>query len=137
MRVYVRHPSEFPVELQGGGSAEGKRERLRDLSEGGLCCRSSIAFSPGERVRVRIPIGDPAFEADGRVAWCRCEGDGYRVGVEFAGPTDAFRALMVEQVCQIEHYHREQSARGRALTEEESAREWIEKYAARFRRSMR
>lgn len=136
MRVYVRHPSEFPVELKAGEGAEGRRERLRDLSEGGLCCRSSVAFEPGERVRIRIPVGAPGFEADGRVAWCRAHDNGYRVGIEFMGEDDAFKARMVEQVCQIERYHREQVAQGREVSEEDAAIEWIGKYAARFPRSL-
>lgn len=137
MRVYVRHPSEFPVELQAGQDAEGRRERLRDLSEGGLCCRSSVPFEPGELVRIRIPLGAPGFEAEGRVAWCREDDNGYRVGIAFTAPGDAFKARMVEQVCQIERYHKQQVAQGRPVSEEDAAREWIEKYAARFRRSMK
>jgi hypothetical protein len=137
VRVYVRHPSEFPVELQAARAAGARRERLHDLSEGGLCCRSHVEFSRGERVRIRIPVGAPDFEADGRVAWCRKDGEGYRVGVEFTGEADAFKARMVEQVCQIERYHRQQVATGRSVSEEDAAREWVDQYAARFRRSMR
>ena len=138
VRVYVRHPSAFPVELrQGGGGASGSgvlRERLRDLSTGGLCCRSSTPFEEGERVRVRIPVGDPGFEGEGRVAWCRPQDDGYRVGIEFVGEGEAFRARMVEQVCHIELYHRQLRAEGRELSEEDAALEWVSKYAARFPR---
>jgi hypothetical protein len=137
VRVYVRHPSEFPVELKAGEHDQGRRERLRDLSEGGLCCRSSVPFEPGERVWIRIPIGGPGFEAEGRVAWCRAHEDGYRVGIEFIGTDDAFKARMVEQVCHIERHHRQQVEQGRALSVEESATEWISKHAARFPRSPR
>jgi hypothetical protein len=136
VRVYVRHPSEFPVDLSAGERGEGRRERLRDLSEGGLCCRSSVAFEPGEQVRIRIPVGAPGFEAEGRVAWCRADEQGYRIGIEFIGRDDAFKARLVEQVCQIERYHRQLCAEGREVSEEEAAVEWIGKYAARFPRSM-
>jgi Tfp pilus assembly protein PilZ len=134
VRVYVRHPSEFPVELRQGGGSRVTRERLHDLSNGGLCCRSSTPFEAGERVRVRIPVGDPGFEGEGRVAWCRPHDRGYRVGIEFVGEDEAFRARMVEQVCHIERYHRQLLADGRETSEEESALEWIAKYAARFPR---
>jgi hypothetical protein len=136
VRVYLRHPSEFPVELQVGPDTEGRRERLRDLSEGGLCCRSTVAFEPGESVRIRIPVGEPGFELEGRVAWCREEDNGYRVGIAFTGEADAFKARMVEQVCQIERYHKLQLAEGRPLSEQEAAAEWVAKYAERFRRSL-
>jgi hypothetical protein len=134
MRVYVRHPSEFPVELRAPDSQIPRLERLRDLSTGGLCCRSSTAFAEGASVRIRIPIGAASFEAHGRVAWCRPHEDAYRIGIEFTAETEAFRARMVEQLCHIERYHRQQRAEGRELSEEQSAIEWIERYAALFPR---
>ena len=132
--MYVRHPSEFPVELRQEQGSEVVRERLHDLSTGGLCCRSSTPFEQGERVRIRIPVGTPGFEAEGRVAWCRPHDGGYRVGVEFVGESEAFRARAVEQVCHIERYHRKLLAEGRNATEEEAAVEWISKFAGRFPR---
>lgn len=134
MRVYVRHPSEFPVELRAPDDNAPRRERLRDLSMGGLCCRSSSPFREGERVRIRIPVGTPGFEAEGRVAWCRPHEDAYRVGIEFVAESEAFRARLVEQVCHIERYHQKARAEGRTLSEEEAAIEWISRYAASFPR---
>jgi PilZ domain-containing protein len=132
VRVYVRHPSEFPVELRTPDENEPRLERMRDLSTGGLCCRSGRAFDQGAQVRVRIPVGDDGFEAEGRVAWCRSQDDGYRVGIEFVAESEAFRARMVEQICHIERYHRKQLAEGRHLSEQEAAIEWITRYAAQF-----
>lgn len=134
MRVYVRHPSEFPVELRAPEQSEPRRERLHDLSAGGLCCRSATAFEQGERIRIRIPIGTPGFEAEGRVAWCRPHEGGYRVGIEFVAQNEAFRARLVEQVCHIERYHQRQRAEGRSLSEEEAAIEWIARFGAQFPR---
>jgi hypothetical protein len=134
LRVYVRHPSEFPVELRVPTDSEPRCERLRDLSTGGLCCRSRVAFREGEEVRIRIPVGSPGFEAVGRVAWCRPHDDAYRIGIEFVAQNEAFRARMVEQVCHIERYHRQLVAEGRDLTEEEAAIEWISTYASHFPR---
>lgn len=135
MRVYVRHPSEFPVELLRQHS-EPARERLHDVSTGGLCCRSSAPLEPGEQVRIHIPIGSPGFDIGGRVAWCRPDelGQGYRVGIAFTSEVEAFRARMVEQVCHIERYHRKLLAEGRTATEEEAGAEWIAKFAPRFPR---
>ncbi len=133
MRVYVRHPSEFPIELRREGESAA-RERLRDVSAGGLCCRSSHELAPGERVRIHIPVGHPGFDIEGRVAWCRAEEPGYRVGIEFTSEVEAFRARMVEQVCHIERYHRQLLAEGRTATEEEAGAEWIARFAQRFPR---
>lgn len=134
MRVYRRHPSEFPVELRAPDGAAPRMERLHDLSVGGLCCRSSASLAPGDHVRIRIRVGLPGFEADGRVAWCRPHEDGYRVGVEFVSEEEAQRARMVEQVCHMERYHQQLLAEGREVSREEAALEWVAKYAAQFPR---
>jgi len=134
MRVYRRHPSEFPVELRAADEAAPRMERLHDLSVGGLCCRSSASLAPGDHVRIRIRVGLPGFEADGRVAWCRPHEDGYRVGVEFVSEEEALRARMVEQVCHMERYHQQLLAEGRDISREDAALEWVAKYAAQFPR---
>jgi hypothetical protein len=132
MRVYVRHPSEFPVELTRDGN-ETARERLHDVSAGGLCCRSNEPFEAGETVRVHIPVGGSGFSAEGRVAWCHGDEEyGFRIGIAFTSEVDAFRTRMVEQVCHIERYHRQLVAEGRDTSPEQAAAEWIAKYAERF-----
>jgi hypothetical protein len=134
MRVFVRHPSEFPIELRASDDPDPTREQMRDLSVGGLCCRSSSPRVEGQRVHVRIAVGSPAFVTEGRVAWCRPHEDSYRIGIEFVGDSAALRLRMVEQVCHIERYHRQQLAEGREVTGEQAAEEWIAQYAARFPR---
>ena len=134
MRVYVRHPSEFPVELTRDGN-ETARERLQDVSAGGLCCRSNEPFDTGDLVRVHIPLGGKGFSAEGRVAWCHGDDDeGYRIGIAFTSAVDAFRTRMVEQVCHIERYHKKLVSEGHETTREQAAAEWIAKYAASFPR---
>jgi hypothetical protein len=136
VRAYIRHPSEFPIELcavahNGSGVA---RERLLDVSAGGLCCLSHCAYREGERVSVRIPVGAPAFEAEGTVAWCKPDRDKFRVGIAFDDQVLAFSARMVEQVCHIDRYHKHLLEQGREVTEEVAALEWITKYAKSFPR---
>lgn len=136
MRAYIRHPSEFPIELCAVAHSEhsGARDRLLDLSAGGLCCLSHCAYTEGERVSVRIPVGDPGFQAEGTVAWCRADNGRFRVGISFSDVALAFSARMVEQVCHIERYHKLQREQGREMSEETAALEWISKYAKSFPR---
>lgn len=136
MRAYIRHPSEFPIQLcavahNGSG---GARDRLLDVSAGGLCCLSHCAYQEGERVSVRIPVGDPGFEAEGTVAWCRPDRERFRVGIAFSDAALAFSARMVEQVCHIDRYHKHLLDQGRQVSEEAAALEWISKYAKSFPR---
>ncbi len=135
MRAFLRHPSEFPIELSSRSTGP-RKEPLENVSEGGLCCHSSERLDVGTSVRIKIAIGD-GFEADGAVAWCAKaeEDDGYRVGISFADHASAFSVRMVQQVCQIERYRTEVKLReGREIDAETAAREWIARYAASFPR---
>jgi hypothetical protein len=136
VRAYIRHPSEFPIELVSTEQqlAKGQHQRLLDVSVGGLCCLSKSAFPAGTRINVRIPVGEPPFSAEGTVAWCRPDNGGYRVGIAFDDASLAFSARMVEQVCHIGRYHRHLLEQGREVSEEEAALEWIGKYARLFPR---
>ena len=58
----------------------------------------------------------------GVVAWCRKQPDDYLVGIAFIDEDTLFRARMVEQVCQIEHYrHQRELELGQALPIEAAA----------------
>ena len=133
MRAYIRHPSEFPIEL--GTSEESEvEETMNDVSVGGLSCHSRDELSEGQKVTVRIPVVEPAFEAEGRVVWCRPDKDRYRVGIAFNDKALAFSARMVEQVCHIERYRSRLVEQGKELSLEDAASDWISKYAAKFPR---
>ncbi len=82
---------------------------------------------------IRIPCGDPPFEAEAKVVWCRGRANCFEVGIEMLNPEDAFRARMVEQICRIKEYQEYvQRHEGRNLTQQEAAWEWIAKYAKDF-----
>jgi predicted NAD/FAD-dependent oxidoreductase len=87
----------------------------------------------GRIITVRISIVKPAFEAKGRVAWCRNENGAFDIGIEFTEARDVFKMRMIEQVCHIEHYKKEiREKEGRVLSGREAALEWISKYANTF-----
>jgi hypothetical protein len=153
VRAYIRHPSEFPIELCSveqsepaglreqseavevhDSAREQSKERLLDVSVGGLCCLSHTAYAQGERITVHIPVGEPPFSAVGTVAWCRPDNGRYRIGIAFDDASLAFSARMVEQVCHIGRYHRYLREQGRDVSEDEAAIEWIGKYGKVFPR---
>jgi hypothetical protein len=132
MRKYIRHPSDIPIEFDVQ-ELSGCRERLRNISLGGVAFTSTRRLPIGSAVEISIPVVDPTFRARARVAWCLTRKDCFDVGVQFVDEDDAFRARMVEQLCHIEHYKREVLAReGRPLSGEEAAMEWIGKFAGEF-----
>jgi hypothetical protein len=133
MRLYIRHPSDVPIDYQLGGHASARRDQLSNYSEGGLCFISSEWIEPGMEIHFAIPITPPQFHATGIVVWCRQEGEDYQIGVKFAEAETAYAVRMVEQLCYIEHYRESvKMNEGRELSGEEAALEWIEKYAGDF-----
>lgn len=132
-REFLRHTVHVPLELDRVAGSAPLMEHGVNISFGGLAFLSNACPDIGDVFRLRIPMVEPAFEADARVAWCRPEAEKFLVGVAFLDSTAAFKSRMVQQVCSIENYRQEVEQReGRALTTQEAATEWITKYAGRF-----
>ena len=136
MREFIRHPTDTPIKYRIQDSTTIGINNLRNISVGGLCFRSSVPLVEGIQLILSIPIIKPAFKAKGVVAWCNKTEDGFDVGVIFFDSDTEYRARMVEQICQIEHYRKDiQHREGRIISAEKAAEEWIEKYASEFPRS--
>jgi hypothetical protein len=136
MREFIRHPTDIPIKYRIRDSKTIGINNLTNVSVGGLCFRSSVSLTEGMELMLSIPIIKPAFRAKGRVAWCNKTKDGFDVGVIFFDSDTEYRARMVEQICQIEHYRRDvQHREGRIISAEKAAEEWIEKFASEFPRS--
>ncbi len=132
MRSFIRHPTDIPIEIKLEDQSS-KHEPLRNVSRGGLCFLHPQAASVGSNIVVRIALTSPPFEAACRVTWCQADGNAWQVGVEFLDQDILFRLRMVEQICHIEHYRRTvQESQGRALSSQEAALEWIERFAEAF-----
>ncbi|HBX57971.1 PilZ domain-containing protein [Pseudomonas sp. UBA2684] len=133
MRRFLRHPSDMPVELVLRKQAFVPKQRLNNISLGGVACNSSRGFRRGSAVELRIPLFGEQARYPGVVAWCRKLSDNYLVGIAFIDEDTLFRARMVEQVCQIEHYRQQREQElGEQLPIESIAQEWIAQHAAEF-----
>ncbi|MEJ2592745.1 MAG: heme-binding protein [Candidatus Thiodiazotropha sp.] len=80
MRLFIRHPSDVPIDYQLGDRADTRRDQLSNFSEGGLCFVAKEHIEPGAEIHFAIPIMPPQFHATGVVVWCRrlpaeCHGD--------------------------------------------------------------
>jgi len=135
-RQFVRHPGELPLVYRRTENDTSHDSRLCDVAPGGICIECQEPFDPGTELLLSIPAiaGDRAFR--GRVVWSNRSAPGersYQVGLCFPSDGDAFRARMIEQICQIESYRRRiESREGRRLSADDAAREWIERHAADF-----
>lgn len=134
MREYIRHPVDIPIEFQRDqDKAYDQHETLSNISEGGLAFRSQSALEVGALIHIRIPVSEPPYEAQARVAWCQSDGTGFEIGIALLGAEEGFRSRMVEQICHIEHYRQEVlHLEGRQLSAQQAALEWIRKYADTF-----
>ena len=135
MRQYIRHPTDIPIEYSVSDPKFGHREKLNNISTGGLCFRAEDPIDPTTMLHIVIPVCEPAFEVNAEVVWCHQIRDHYHVGVKFADADTVFAVRMVEQVCHIEQYRKDILAGGgQHMTSEEAAAEWISKYAKDFPR---
>ncbi len=135
MRRFVRHPTDIPIDISVicVGQHEDIHCAMTDVSQGGLSCLVDHAVSVGSFVDVCIHSVSPEYHGQGQVVWCHSENDQYEIGVKFASTNEAFKARMVQQVCQIEHYKNIIYEReGRLLDGNQAAAEWIAKCAADF-----
>ena len=136
MRHFLRHPSDMPVELVVRKQACLPKPRLNNISLGGVACNSNRAFRRGTAIEMRIPMFGEQARYPGLVAWCRKQGEHFLVGIAFTDGDTLFRARMVEQVCQIEHYRQQREQElGCSLSVETAALEWISEHAAEFSRA--
>ncbi len=106
MRTFIRQPSNIPVEIFSRKSPAGKSQSLKNISFGGLCCKTDRPIATGTEVYVRLPSLGPDFEARGRVSWCRHKNSDIEIGVQFLDKDSENRLHMVEEVCNIERYRK-------------------------------
>lgn len=132
MRTYIRHPTSIPVQLSPS-THEPTCVNARNLSAGGLSFITDEPVKVGTKVDVSIPLIQPEYHGVGVVVWSHDhKPNGYEVGVKFTSDDEFFRARMVEQVCCIEDYRQRVALKGRRLSSEEAALEWIGKHAVDF-----
>lgn len=133
MRQFIRHPTEMPIRYHQDSGETRHEHTLRDFSTGGLSFHTHEALQPGHNVHIEIQIRPPPFMADGTVVWCRKDGDGYQVGLQFDDADVVYNLRMIEQLCHIEQYRNDIFRNeGRDLNSEQAAAEWISRYAADF-----
>lgn len=132
MRSYIRHPTSIPIQVCAGGN-DDVCVQVRNLSAGGLCFITDQPVKVGTLVEFEIPVTKPDYHGIGVIVWRReYSARKFEVGVRFTSDDEYFRTRMVEQVCQIEDYRQRLALKGRQLTSEQAALEWIERYSGSF-----
>jgi hypothetical protein len=104
MRKFIRHPANIPLEYGLEGRTGRRRERLRNVSFGGLCFRCARGLEPGTRIHIRIPSCEPPIDVNGVVAWSRAREGAYDTGVVFDSEAAERAVRMVKQVYHVEQH---------------------------------
>ena len=139
MRNFIRHPADIPIRV---GATQQHRavpdeaceQQLNNIGQGGLSFNSEVPIEPGTTINITIDVSKPPFKAKAVAVWCQQRNGHYDVGVKFDDGDTEFDVRMVEQVCHIIHYWREELRKKRKLTIEEAAQEWIGLNGAEFPR---
>ncbi|HEB28536.1 MAG TPA: PilZ domain-containing protein [Porticoccus sp.] len=135
MRRFIRHPTDIPIDVKVAANLDDAESScyMTTVSQGGLSCEVASRVRVGSTVDIDILSVSPPYHGTGEIMWCRAIGSHFEVGVRFTNLEEAFKARMVQQVCQIEHYKNIVFEReGRLLDGDQAAAEWIEKYAEEF-----
>jgi hypothetical protein len=133
VRRFVRHPIRVPIKVRSGESSEFFA-RAGDVSEGGLSFDSPDAIENGTLLDVEMAVHASRFKLRGQVTSClRAIEKGYRIGLAFVDPGQAFKIKLAEQVIRIEQLQQKLTQeRGSFVSPEEAADVWVQLYASTY-----
>ena len=141
-RRFIRHPLNIPlackvIKKTSSSDQEGIPGTTANVSLGGLLFSAKHPLKVGSLIMVKMPFKDKVFNVRSKVVHCAKSSDEklYNLGVSFYKIGDAFKAKLIEQIYLIAGYRDLRSVQlGREISLEEASKEWIERYAERFKR---
>jgi hypothetical protein len=141
-RRFIRHPLSIPISYKvirklSGPEVMSVPGTTANVSMGGLLFSTRHPIKVGSLITIKMPFGDKVFNVKSKVVHCAKSPEAklYNVGSSFYQLHDAFKAKLVEQIYLIAEYRDLRSIQlGREVSLEQASREWIKRYAARFKR---
>lgn len=141
-RHFIRHPLSIPISYKVIRKTPDVTERgipaiTANVSMGGLLFSAKRPVKVGSLIEIKLPFKDKIFNVKSKVVRCtkNPEAKLYNVGSSFYRFSDAFKTKLIEQIYLIAEYRDLRSIQlGREISLEEASREWIERYAERFKR---
>ena len=128
-RRSFRHAAYLPIKVSIGKD-NPEPSLLRNISEHGLSFSMHRPLAMGTIVDVTVPSVSREFTFKAKVVWCRPAVKGINeIGVAYLEVDNDFNTRMVELVCRIDRYRTRALEKGRQLTFEEAASEWIGKFS--------
>ena len=141
-RRFIRHPLSIPISYKILKKTRDINEKgvpavTANVSMGGLLFSTKRPVKVGALIEIKLPFKDKIFNVKSKVVHCAKspEAKVYNVGSSFYRFSDAFKTKLIEQIYLIAEYRDLRSIQlGREISLEEASREWIERYAERFKR---
>jgi hypothetical protein len=129
----IYHPRQVPVKiLPRQYSADSQPDDFIGELAVHYCC----SFSEGSEIELHLFPIHSGLKLRGRVIWSYGSMRHHLIGVSFYDENEAFRMRMAEQACHIAAYRMRMLERGRQLTLEAAADEWIRLYSDGFPESL-
>lgn len=141
-RRFIRHPLSIPISYKvvkktQNTVVKGIPAVTANVSMGGLLFSTKKPVKVGSLITIKLPFRDKVFNVQSKVVRC-AKNTGtklYDIGSSFYRFTDAFKTKLVEQIYLIAEYRDLRSIQlGKEISLEEASKEWIERYAERFKR---
>lgn len=134
-RRFVRHPLEFPLTYKVLDQTSFTISQTTDMSDFGISFLADEPLTEGQLLELDIHSPKKLFHAKSIVKWQNYSSteNKYRIGVMFVNRQEGFHARMLEQICQIDLYHRyKMQTEKREIPYNEVAFEWINLYGKSF-----
>lgn len=101
------------------------------ISDGRLRFISNVAFDIASPGYIAVQFFGRSFDVVVNIISCEKSSDGFKLELEITEEI-ALKARILLQLAEIVHYRQVLLNKGRSLTIDEAAAEWIEQYAAGF-----
>ena len=137
----IKHPDDIPLNYRVMDQPVLKVEQAgrEEVMASGMVFTTQHSVPTHTAIEIDITVRDECLTLCGVVKNCvqinEVNADQaalYEVAVCFREGHDSHTMRMVEQVCHIEHYHQAWLSKGRNLTADEAAKEWIGRFAPVF-----
>lgn len=132
---FIKHPSDIPLDFCIDAPPPYVAAQMLNVHVGGMVFEARTSLPIGAHIHLTVNLKGNDFALTGIITHCiymndeRCN-----VGVQFEKDDEHHAMRMIEQACHIEHYRKQACEYGRLMSEEEAAKEWIERFAAHFPR---
>ncbi len=141
LQGFIKHPQDIPLSYRITSLPASKSEQLiqKETLANGMVFTAQHSAMIRAAIEIDIVVCSEHLTLQGVVDDCiqvdeasEDQNASYEITVCFREGHDAHAMRMAEQVCHIEHYHQALLSKGRRLTADEAAKEWIGRFARLF-----